>query len=214
MYSIAWRTLRRASRTSVGVLTALASLAGGAVAQSVSGTGFGTSVRAFGITTQSPVAALPTAGGYDAGEAQTFGVPNLIQARWLTAVTTGSVSDASEPASAQTTSELENVSILNGLVRADAVTAIASSFANASGAGSNADGSGFVNLVVNGTRIVTDVAPNTRINLPLVGYVILNEQTRTGDGITSSGMKVNMVHVRLLNGTEIIVGAASSSASR
>jgi hypothetical protein len=157
------------------------------------------------------VATLPADGGYAVGETQAFGVANTVEARWLTAMTTGSVSDASEPASAQTVSEAENISILNGLVRADNITAIASSFASGGGARSNADGSGFVNLVVNGTRITTDVAPNTRVDLPLVGYVILNEQVRSGDGVNSTGITVNMVHVRLLNGGEIIVGSASSS---
>ena len=198
----------------LGVLAALSLLASGAQAQRVGGSGFGSSVRALGITTSSPVATLSDAGGYAIGDAQTFGVSNILQARWLTAVTTGSVSDATEPASAQTTSEVESVNILNGLVRVDNVTAIASSFANAAGAGSNADGSGFVNLVVNGTPISANVAPNTRINIPFVGYVALNEQTRTGDGVTSSGIQVRMIRVQLLSGTEVVVGSASSSASR
>jgi hypothetical protein len=180
----------------------------------VSGTGFGSSVRTLGGTTQSPVAALPADGGYATGESQTFGVPNVVDARWLTAVTSGTVDDGSGPASAQTVSEVENVNVLNGLVRAAIVTAIASSYAGSDGAGSNADGSGFVNLVVNGTHITTDVAPNTRIDIPLVGYVVLNEQVRSGDGASSTGIKLNMIHVRLLSGGEIILASASSSVTR
>jgi hypothetical protein len=215
MNSITHRVLRSASVGAVAILGALALIPNGAQAQwRVGGAGYGTSVKALGTTAQSPVATLPADGGYAVGEATTFGVPNTIAARWLTAVTTGSGSQDAAPASAQTISELENVNVLNGLVRADNVTAVASSYANGTGAGSNADGSGFVNLVVNGNAIRTDVAPNTRINIPLVGYVILNEQARTGDGVTSSGMNVNMVHVRLLDGTDIIVGSASSSVGR
>jgi hypothetical protein len=197
------------------LLGAIAAVPGDAQSQwRVGGAGFGSSVRMLGATTQSPVATLPGEGGYDVGEMRTFGVPNVVNAQWLTAVTTGSVDEPSAPASAQTVSEVENVNILNGLVRADNVTAIASSYADNAGASSNAEGSGFVNLVVNGTRIVTEVAPNTRINIPLVGYVVLNEQVSSGDGVRSTGLQVNMIHVRLLNGTEVILGAASSSVAR
>ena len=71
-------------------------------------------------------------------------------------------------------------------------------------------------------------APNTRIDLPGVGYVVLNEQTVSGDGVTTSGITVNMIHVVLqtvlpggpLGGGgvqhagDIIVGSAASSVSQ
>ena len=194
-----------------------------AQAQSVGGTAYGTYVNAGGVTSQSPVASLPSTGGMSVGDAQTFGVPNTLSAQWLKAISTGAVDN---PAStAQSTSELENVSILGGLISADNVTAIASSFRNAAGAASDAAGSGFVNLVVAGTAVATDVAPNTRVDLPGVGYVVLNEVQQTGNGATSSGMTVNMIHVveqspilGLLGQIigyqttgEIIVGSASSA---
>ena len=202
-------------RSSVAVLALLGMLTfvpAAAQAQwRVSGSGFGGSVRTLGGTTQTPVAALPDDGGYARGELPAFNVSNAVDARWLTAVTTGSVD---ENASAQTVSEVENVNVLNGLVRADIVTAITSSYAGSDGADSNADGSGFVNLVVNGTSFTTDVAPNTRIDIPLVGYVVLNEQVRSGDGASSTGIRLNMIHVHLLSGGEIILASASSSVSR
>jgi len=194
-----------------------------AEAQTVGGTAYGTYVNVSGVTSQSPVASLPSTGGMSVGDAQTFGVPSTLSAQWLKAVTTGAVDN---PAStAQSTSELENVSILSGLISADNVTAIASSYRNAAGAASDAAGSGFVNLVVAGTALTTDVAPNTRVDLPGVGYVVLNEVQQTGDGATSSGITVNMIHVvqqspilGLLGQIigyqttgEIIVGSAASS---
>jgi hypothetical protein len=204
--------LLRSSVAAFALLSTLTLFSETAQAQwRVSGSGFGTSVRTLGGTTQSPVATLPADGGYATGEAQTFDVANVVDARWLTAVTSGS---GGESASAQTVSELENVNVLNGLVRADIVTAIASSYAGSDGAGSDAEGSGFVNLVVNGTSITIDVAPNTRIDIPLVGYVVLNEQVRSGDGASSTGIKLNMIHVHLLSGGEIILGSASSSVTR
>ena len=79
--------------------------------------------------------------------------------------------------------------------------------------------------------MTTDVSPNTRVDLPGVGYAILNEQVPAGDGVTSAGLTVNMIHVYLqslvggilnpLTGLisggslqttgEIIVGSAASS---
>ena len=212
MDSITTRALRRSSLAVLAMLGTLALLPVELQAQwRVGGTGYGSSVTTLTGSTQSPVAALPADGGYVVGEADAFAVPNSVDARWLTATTTGSVSNASEPASAQTVSEVENVSVLNGLVRAQNVTAIASSYASGAGAASNAEGSGFAGLVVNGVAIQTDVAPNTRIDIPLVGYVVLNEQIRSGDGVRSTGITVNMIRVHLLGGGEIIVGSAASS---
>jgi hypothetical protein len=57
-------------------------------------------------------------------------------------------------------------------------------------------------------------APNTRVDLPGVGYAVLNEQIASG----ASGITVNMIHVVLRNALtglttgEIIVASASSSA--
>ena len=214
MNSANLRALRTRAVCALAILTSVGALTHDADAQQVGGSGYGISVRTFFTRTQSPVASLPSDGGYVLGEAASFGVPSMVAAKGLMAVATGSVSDASEPVSAQTVSELASVNILSGLVRADNVTAIASSFVNGSGAGSNADGSGFVGLVVNGAHIPADVAPNTRIDVPFVGYVVLNEQVRSGNGSTSSGITVNMIHVRLLNGADIVVGSASSRAYR
>src|SRR2546427_507414 len=56
-------------------------------------------------------------------------------------------------------------------------------------------------------------APNTRVSLPGVGYVVLNEQIASG----GAGITVNMIHVVLQNALtglttgEIIVASAFSS---
>ena len=218
------RTMALAAFAAVGGLALLAERVG---AQAVAGKAYGTYVNALGVRTQSPVATLPSTGGMSVGDAETFGAPNTLDARWLKAVTTGAVDNS--VSSAQSTSELENVSVLGGLIKADGVTGTASSYRNASGAASDAAGSGFVNLLVNGVP-VTDVAPNTRVALPGVGYAVLNEQQRTGDGVTTSGITVNMIHVVLQSVTgggcsplmgclpevtmivgEIVVGSASSA---
>ena len=116
---------------------------------------------------------------------------------------------------AQSTAHLENVNVLNGLITAQTVIAATSSWV--SGAlGRNAEGSSFTNLVVNGMPLGSGdylPAPNTRVDLPGVGYAVLNEQIPS----SASGITVNMIHVVLrdaLTGIttgEIIVASASSS---
>ena len=62
-------------------------------------------------------------------------------------------------------------------------------------------------------------APNTQVSLPGVGYVVLNEQVPTGDGVHTTGLTVNMIHVYLINqvlgtpGGDIVVGVATSAAT-
>jgi len=149
------------------------------------------------------------------GSALSFGVPNTLSSSWLTSITTGAANNTAS--SAQSTSEVESVNLLGGVITADNVTAIASSYVNQSGRASDASGSGFANLVVNGVAISATPAPNTRLALPGLGYVVLNEQIPSGDGVTSSGMTVNMIHVVLQNALtgiqtgEVIVGSATSA---
>jgi hypothetical protein len=229
MAAMNFRAPQTFARAALVALGGVALLAGGAAAQTVAGVAFGSYVNAAGTTAQSPVATLPDTGGIAIGETDAFAVPSAVAAQWLAAVTTGALDTV--VSTSQSTSELENVSILNGLITADIVTAIASSYRNGTGAASGSDGSGFVNLVVNGVALTSDVAPNTQLSLPGVGYVTLNEQVPAGDGVTSAGLKVNMIHVYLqsliggvvdpitgqvLGGTltttgEIIVGSATSS---
>ena len=62
-------------------------------------------------------------------------------------------------------------------------------------------------------------APNTRVELPGVGYAVLNEQIARGDGLRSAGLTVNMIHVYLLDPVsgaaagEILVGVATCTAT-
>jgi len=198
-------------------LVALTLLAGAVQAQTVTGKAFGTYVNAPGVTSQSPIATLPSTGGMATGQADAFGVAGAVDAQALNAVTTG-VAD-NKKSGAQSTSELEQVSAAGGAITADVVTAVATAYFGQFTGGSDGEGSGFANLVVNGQTITTEVAPNTQVDLPGVGYAILNEQLQTGNGLTSYGITVNMIHVVLqdalgLTTGEIIIGSASSSVAR
>jgi hypothetical protein len=196
---------------------ALTLLAGAVQAQSVTGKAFGTYANVAGIVSQSPVANLPTTGGLATGQTDAFSVEGLAGGELLNAVTTGAVDN--KKSGAQSTSEVENVSAAGGAITAGIVTAVATAFFDEVSGGGDASGSGFTDLVVNGVPVTTDVAPNTRVDLAGVGYAILNEQIPSGNGVTSWGMTVNMIHVVLLNFLgqktgDVIIGSASSAVTK
>jgi len=140
------------------------------------------------------------------GQAGDVAVPGFVTAQNVFAIANGGGDDGSDAVSSAT---LGAVNILNGLITADGVVAIATSTIG----NVDAEGSSLANLVVNGVQ-VDDPAPNTRMDLDGVGYVVFNEQIRTSTGIT-----VNMIHVVLQQNVlgvtqttgHIRVGSASSS---
>ncbi|HYT82080.1 MAG TPA: choice-of-anchor P family protein [Gemmatimonadales bacterium] len=204
-------------------------------AQSISGQAYGayvnTPVASFA---QSPLAVLPFTSGTDGNiataEADVLNVPNALSSDFLNSTATGAL--GATEASAQSVATVADINILNGLIAATEVIATVTSTRTASGASSSGNGSSFEGLTVAGVPVTSGdgwVAPNTQMSLPGVGYVVLNEQIPSGDGVTSSGLTVNMIHVYLqsltgggctvlgcLPGTltntgEIIVGSATSS---
>jgi hypothetical protein len=168
---------------------------------------FGVSVSTALVNQKTPSAVAPAEGGMAQNDAADVSIPSLVTAENAYAIASG-WSDGPY-SDAVGTATLGSVNILNGLITATGVVALATSTAE----GSDAYGSSLANLVVNGVALSAP-APNTRVDLPGVGYVVLNEQIATASGIT-----VNMIHVVLersgLLGTqtlgEIIVGSASSS---
>jgi hypothetical protein len=119
------------------------------------------------------------------------------------------------------TSTASAVNLFGGLIKADKAAGVAkATWNNASDQGDTSTaGSSFVNLVVNGQQMPDVVAPNTRVDLPGVGYVILRE---TLDGSTAgrSAVRVNMIHVYVTApgvvgmpaGSNLKVAIASASA--
>src|SRR2546429_464919 len=162
-----------------------------------------------GPSGQSPLGVLPCVSGHDGAEADAEGsalnVAGALSGDFLNSIPSGQIGAAE--AGAQSTSSAASVNILNGLITADEVVANVMSSAGQSGAVSDAAGSTFTNLTVAGRSLSGDqaVAPNTNVSLPGVGYVVLNEQIPTGDGVTSSGLTVNMIHVYLQSITGGIV---------
>ncbi len=208
----------------LGLLVSLALPSAAAWAQAPVAQSFGVAVNTPLASGTSPLAVLPADGGLVTNNSPSVDVAGVAGAENAFAMASGA------EGSAESNSTLESVSLLNGLITADGVMALASSaITDAGTASSNAEGSQLANLVVNGMAVPSDVAPNTRVDLPGVGYAVLNEQTFTGDGVTSSGITVNMIHVVLQTLTgggctllgclpgvltttgEIIVGSATSS---
>src|SRR6266576_212446 len=188
-----------------------------AQAGSVSGSGSAAAVATTVSTQQFASAALPSAGGMTDSELASIAVLSTVSADGLASITTGQLDEAL--VSATTTAQAANVNVLNGLITADAVLAMATSYANGVTATSESDGSALVGLVVNGVSYA-DVPPdpNTQVDLPGVGYVVLNEQLSDGDGVHNTSLTVNIIHVYLTDPTgapagDIVIGTARSGAS-
>lgn len=119
-----------------------------------------------------------------------------------------SISRTAGSSTSQAVSTVQNASLLNGLITASQIRAVASSTVTARGASSTSAGSQFVGLRVAGTLFLTMPKPNTTIKLAGIGYVVLNEQ----NGSSNSGatyLNVNMIdaHVTVANSQGIPVGA-------
>ncbi|PYP38701.1 MAG: hypothetical protein DMD48_08890 [Gemmatimonadetes bacterium] len=178
----------------------------------VSGQALGAAVRTLATNLQSGHVTLPSGGGFVSADVDALAAPE-ITVDALTTMTSGATDV--QASTAQSTAHLENVNVLNGLITAETVIAATSSWVSGP-AGRNALGSSFTNLTVNGVPLGSGdylPAPNTRVDLPGVGYAVLNEQVASG----ASGITVNMIHVVLrdaltgLTTGEIIVASASSS---
>lgn len=211
---------RRLTRWALAALALALPLTGmprqaGAQASAIDAEAYGVYVKTLtALKEKAPYAALPDGAVMADDQALSVDVPGVIDTEDLFATVTGA-GDLHDSA-AQSHATLGRVSILEGLITADAVVAMATSAIHGTTVESNADGSTFANLVVSGVLIAPEVAPNTRISLPGVGYVVLNAQSPSGDGVSSTGLTVQMIHVVLqdaLTGAktgDIVVGSARS----
>jgi hypothetical protein len=138
-----------------------------------------------------------------------------------TGVTTAFGGPTSSGTVAKTTARVQDLSLLNGLISADAVKAVAKDTFRDGKRISSTKGTQFVELAVAGQAIPVDVAPNTRIDLPGIGFVIVNEQM-VPDPNSEARLQVNGLRVQvtqdnalgLPKGTRIIVAHAESTAVR
>jgi hypothetical protein len=181
-------------------------------ANTVSGEAFGVSANVgIVVIPKTPHVVLPPGGGMVESEVLSVSVPGTVRSDTLRVTTSGAIGAGT--ASAQSSATVEAVDIAGGLVTAKLVVAMASSTANGATATSNAEGSTLIGLTVNGLSL-GDVSPppNTTIDVPGVGRVILNEQLSGGDGVHTTALTVNMIHVVLTGAVagDIIVASAHS----
>lgn len=196
--------------TGVGLLLAAVPLAAQKALSTATGSSIAVSVKSNGAVQQFAVAVLPVGGGQASDDAAAVAAPQLTSAS-TAAVTAGEV-DPDGLGSQQSVATASNVNLLNGMITADRVLGIASVTSSGNKAVGDYDGSVITNLTVNGTLVSGSdftPAPNTRMDIP-GGYVVLNEQATNGRGRGMS-VSVNMIHVYLTTGDEIVVGSASSS---
>lgn len=140
--------------------------------------------------------------------------PNILQTG--TIVTTGETSVS--PTASNTSSTVQSVNALGGLVTASAVTAESTTSHNGSSFSTSAAGTSFANLRVAGLPVLLSPGPNTRLALPGVGRVVLNEQKRE-IGADTAFLSVIAIHIfvtetNLLGfevGTNIVIGQAASA---
>lgn len=91
------------------------------------------------------------------------------------------------------TSHVAAVNLLGGLVKADAVTAVAQASKTATGPVVLSGQSQLVNLTIGGVVVPLNVAPNTRISVLGLVTVTVNQQVRTATGITVRALDVQVV---------------------
>ena len=110
---------------------------------------------------------------------------------------------------ARTTAKIENaglikVPVLGALVHFTAITVVAEDKYNGSLHTRSTAGTQFTGLKIAGVNLPINVAPNFRVDVPLFGYVIVNEQT-----IPAADKKGIMV----VNGLKIVIETATAGPS-
>jgi hypothetical protein len=210
-----------------GLMTSVLSAAAPAVAQAAAtetgylGSAYGTSVNVASIV-RSGRSALSTlgctsqAGVTHTNTAASVSVPPLLSTG---TIDTSAASEATPSGPAATTSATtEGAAALAGLVTATTVRSVSTTSQNAASGtfSTSAAGTKFVGLVVAGTPISGTPAANTKITLPGIGYVILNQQVSTISK-SRADLTVIAIHVYVTKpnptakvGTQIVVSYANS----
>lgn len=162
----------------------------------------------LGCTSQTGVTHTNTAASVSAPPALTSGTIETRAASLAT--TTGVASTAS--------SDVQSVSVLAGLVAATEVKSVSTTRENTSTGklSVSAAGTEFTGLTVAGHSITGTPKPNTKITLPGVGYVILNQQVSKAASHAAS-LTVIAIHVVVtkttssaVKGTQVVVSFATS----
>jgi hypothetical protein len=102
--------------------------------------------------------------------------------------TTGAINTAATTSASmsQAGSHAQQVSLLSGLITADDITAVSTTTDQNGSLQVSAAGSFFTNLVVAGQQIQATPPPNTKVELPALGYVVVSPRSpSTSDAVRS-----------------------------
>lgn len=160
-----------------------------------------------------------TTGVVHLNKVASVGVPKALSTG---TIDTRAASEATGGGIASTSSAAtQRVSLLGGMVSAKAIKSVSATLHNTSTGrfGTSAAGTRFVKLVIAGHAISGTPRANTKIKLPGIGYVVLNEH-KSDISATSAGMTVIGIHLvvtmttkRAKSGTQAFVSVANSSLS-
>jgi hypothetical protein len=200
-------------------LTSVPCFANNVDTQSYLGSAYGTSAF-VGNTVLVGQTAPVTLGGTCGTSQQPLNVPGSAAGVTLFPILRGGAVNtdvSSSPQTAQASANTASITLLSGLISAQDIKAVSTTTLTNNAFQVSSAGSTFSNLVILGHVYNGSVPANTTINLPLVGYVVLNEQT-SNIQTSMANLTVNMIHVHvtvanilgLRVGTEIIVSNATS----
>src|SRR5579872_3738020 len=160
-------------------------------------------------------AAIACSGGSSTVSVSKINIPVIGSSGTVTDKAVGVIT--SSGANAHSSSKVQQLNLLSGTITADVITA--SSKAQYTSTGSASGTTTLVNAYVAGVLLSANPAPNTRIDIANLGYVIVNEQKSS---ISSSGAAITVVafdlHVTMANsfglpiGVRIIIAHSESNA--
>ena len=134
-----------------------------------------------------------------------------------TATSTITVNRTATALSVTSTADVKNLKLLGGLISANDLKATVTSTSNASGT-TSMNNSQFSGLSITGIPVPANPTPNTKLSIPLVGTVTLNEQSGPFNATNSTSISVIAMDVRITQtnslgfpvGSHIIVAYAQS----
>ena len=157
-----------------------------------------------------PYVELPPEGGEQFEQALSLDLNGLLTVGVLTAYTVGEVNEEEGFAYAISVADAAEVTLLD-LITLQVVTAVSTSWAGDGFAGSTSEGSSLLGTI---GLIDIKVTPEPNTEIKLLGIrIVLNEQFLETDGMCTSALTVNMVHIygdgTLLDG-ELVIASAHS----
>lgn len=182
------------------------------------GYAYGTSVKVGSVVKSGPSAPVALGCTVGTGLHRSNTTAGVDLSPLLRTGTVGTTADTgSSPTSSRTSARTQGARLLGGLVYGSVIKAVSTTTAGGSGLAVSGAGTNFTGLTVAGTPVATKAAPNTKIKLPGVGYLILNEQSRTVTA-TAASLTVNALHLVVTTrntlgakvGTNLVVSHAVS----